>query len=1050
MQGRTLVGRERELREIDEMLRGVALGEPTVLLLTGEPGIGKTRLLQELAARVHSSSGTVAWGHMWEVGLTPPFWPWIQALTTLGGANRLAPDLGQLEKISDSTARIARFAEVGAFIMRCARAAPIALLFDDVHAADSSSLQLLEYLLPQFTGQPMVVALAARDRDAAPEVANALGRIQRHARRMPLSRLARADVAQLVGVEADVERVFALSEGNPLFVQELLASNASRGKLGLPHLSSARAVIRERVARLPEATRHILSAAAIVGRAFDAPVIARMLAIDDLSSALEPALAIGFVVMSAQGRYEFSHALIAEALSDELTTSERTQLHLRAAEAIEQREAWNLGSIAHHLLSAGNLASLLAVSAAERAARECMAQLAFEDAAVLLERGLQALALGAPADRRRQARLMCARAEALQHAGQHTLAVELCDKAAAIARTLLVTPADTSAEDSREPTSDAELFAHIALARGLEFRFGLTDSLLVSMLEEALQRLQGGSESLRAQLLARLAAAEQPATNPDGPVARALEAIELAAGLESRDRLRVTYVATAALVDYIEPERLEGIHRLVLEMARGTDRWIYVHTQLRLCYTLLERLDRKAFDAAVEAFSAEAQSLGIPQWIAQSHMLEAMTALFEGRLQAAEHAAAAAEAVSNKAGDASASWRLDVHHALAAWVRCEPIDAAVRERIDGYVPGRAAIAAWLATQDGAAERVRAALAELGGRIPIDPDLSAMVGNAIAFAGTTEQAATAYDFLAKRTGRIVVTGMVGSVVMDLFDRVLLLLAVAAGKWEVIDVHAERGLATASRIGSRLWCARLRADWAHALRQRRRAGDTEKARFLHRQAFTEARALVMPGLVARLESLEAKGDHSQTTVTHAAEHEPGLQRPTSIAERITFACQGEVWTVCGFGERIFVKNSRGIQMIARLIEEPRLAFHVLDLVGAEGADSGDGGPVLDPQARARYRARLRELNAERDQAEAFGDRGGVERAQAEIEMLTSELERAFGLGGRERRVAAASERARSNVQRRITHGLDQIRAASSRIGEHLLATIRTGTYCVYDPG
>lgn len=270
-------------------------------------------------------------------------------------------------------------------------------------------------------------------------------------------------------------------------------------------------------------------------------------------------------------------------------------------------------------------------------------------------------------------------------------------------------------------------------------------------------------------------------------------------------------------------------------------------------------------------------------------------------------------------------------------------------------PG-AAIAAWLATQDGQLERVRAALAELGGRIPVDPDLSAMVGNAIAFAGSARDAAIAYDALADRTGRIVLSGMVGSTVMDLFDRVLLLLAVAAGKWEFIDVHAERALATALKVGSRLWSARLRVDWAHALRQRGRTGDAEKACLLHEQSLGEARALGMTGLVALLESLDANGKPVQTTVTRVSEDATCLQRPVRKGEDqgIAFACQGELWSVCGFGERVFVKNSKGMQMIARLVEEPRLALHVLDLAGGAGADGGDSGPVLDSEARAQYRA------------------------------------------------------------------------------------------------
>jgi len=140
-----------------------------------------------------------------------------------------------------------------------------------------------------------------------------------------------------------------------------------------------------------------------------------------------------------------------------------------------------------------------------------------------------------------------------------------------------------------------------------------------------------------------------------------------------------------------------------------------------------------------------------------------------------------------------------------------------------------------------------------------------------------------------------------------------------------------------------------------------------------------------------------------------------------------------------------------MIARLVAEPGRELHVLELAGAVGeVDGGDAGPALDARARDEYRVRLQELAAERDEAESFGDRGRVERASAEIEALRAELERAFGLGGRERKQGAASERARSNVQRRITHALAQVAAASPRVGEHLVATIRTGTYCTYSPG
>jgi hypothetical protein len=160
-------------------------------------------------------------------------------------------------------------------------------------------------------------------------------------------------------------------------------------------------------------------------------------------------------------------------------------------------------------------------------------------------------------------------------------------------------------------------------------------------------------------------------------------------------------------------------------------------------------------------------------------------------------------------------------------------------------------------------------------------------------------------------------------------------------------------------------------------------------------------------------------------------------------------GELWQVSGFGEQVHVKDSRGVAMLARLIAEPGRELHVLDLgAGREPVDGGDAGPALDDTAKRSYRARLANLARERDQAEAWCDRGHAERMAAEIEALTSELARAVGRGGRDRRLGAAAERARSNVQRRIQHALQQIRAASPRLGEHLAATIRTGVYCSYD--
>ena len=1031
MSGRTLVGRQRELSARVAALDAAARGARMVLLFSGEPGIGKTRLLEELATRALARGALVAWGRMWEVGLTPSYWPWLQVLGSLETPQDPAPALGTLDAASSAGTRLARFGEVRAFLLRRAAIAPLALLLDDVHAADLASLELLEYLLAELVGSRVLLALAARDRDCDRETAARLGRIQRAAERHPLGPLDAGEVAALVGDRAPAGKVFELSEGNPLFVEELVASHLARGPLGLPRLSSVRALIFERVSRLPLDTRRALDAGAVLGREFRGRVVTEMVPVTDVAQALVAALDLGVVAVAGPDRFRFSHALVAEALADALDPAARARLHLLAAQAIERVTPGESGALAHHLLAAGELCAAAAVDAAALAAREAMARLAFEDAAALLERALRALELSPPVDGLRRAQLLCQRAEALQHAARHAQAAEACQAALDLVRSLAVDAASSGGD------SPGELFARIALARGLVLQPGLIDPLLVALLSEALERLGPEPVALRAKLLARLAAAQQPAVDPSVPVARALEAIDLAAGLAPGDRLNVLYVASAALVEYVDAEWLTRLHREVLELARG-DRWIVTHTRLRLCFAALDRADRAGFDAERAAFEAEVTALGLPQWQRHVHALRSLTALLDGEFARADAEAAQSNTISVALGDAGALWRADVHRAMASWTRTAPIDPDLQARITPGVPRRAAVAAWFAAQAGDAVAARAALAELGPDVPTDPDFAMMMGYAVAFVGDAAQAARLYDVLLARRSRPVLASMVGWAVFDLQDRVQLLLAAAAARSDRIDTHAAAALALADRLGSPVWAARVRADWADALE--RTGAQVERVHELRAQALAAAQRFQMPGLVARCRAGELASSEALVAAPPASVQHDGV--------RLTR--RGALWLVSGFGEEAPVKDSRGMQMLTRLVAEPGRALHALELGAAPGGpDPGDLGPALDHSARNRYRTRLAELALERDAAESTADRGRLERIDAELQAIDAELERAFGLGGRARPIGAASERARSNVQRRISHALAAIREVSPRLGEHLAASVRTGVYCIYEP-
>jgi hypothetical protein len=193
-----------------------------------------------------------------------------------------------------------------------------------------------------------------------------------------------------------------------------------------------------------------------------------------------------------------------------------------------------------------------------------------------------------------------------------------------------------------------------------------------------------------------------------------------------------------------------------------------------------------------------------------------------------------------------------------------------------------------------------------------------------------------------------------------------------------------------------------------------------------------------------------------------HPPGGNR---------FRQEGEYWTVCYDGSVARLKDAKGLRYLAQLLGHPGREFHVIDLeaagapasrpappaaCGRAGAgelrvrpDLGDAGALLDAQAKAAYKARLGELEAELEEAERFGDPGRAAAARGERDFLVAELARAVGLGGRDRRAASHAERARLNVTRAIRAAVASLARANPSLGRHLAVTIRTGRYCSYTP-
>jgi len=198
-------------------------------------------------------------------------------------------------------------------------------------------------------------------------------------------------------------------------------------------------------------------------------------------------------------------------------------------------------------------------------------------------------------------------------------------------------------------------------------------------------------------------------------------------------------------------------------------------------------------------------------------------------------------------------------------------------------------------------------------------------------------------------------------------------------------------------------------------------------------------------------------------HVADHDARDEQP--VAGVNVFRREGDYWSVSFEGHTVRVRDLKGMRYLARLLADPGREYHVLDLVAAEtgsGAqvDSsqaaglprsafGDAGESLDAQAKDAYRRRLAEIDDDLEQARAIGDAERAAQADAERDFLVQELARAFGLSGRDRRAASASERARAGVTRAVRQAMARIAEHHPQLGQHLGRTIRTGTYCAYAP-
>jgi tetratricopeptide (TPR) repeat protein len=274
--------------------------------------------------------------------------------------------------------------------------------------------------------------------------------------------------------------------------------------------------------------------------------------------------------------------------------------------------------------------------------------------------------------------------------------------------------------------------------------------------------------------------------------------------------------------------------------------------------------------------------------------------------------------------------------------------------------------------------------------------------------------------------------------------------AAGELERVAVRFQ---SQALIAGARLARGRVRLAEGHAADAERHCSEAAR---LWTQIGAPYEAAVARTALA--EALGASGREDQAVLERQAARAilAQIEHPVSAPEGSNvFRREGDYWTVVFEGRTVRVRDLKGMRYLAQLLARPGHEFHVLDLVAAETGQRiapGDAGEFLDERAKTAYRRRLAEIEDDIEQARALGDASREAQADAERDFLLRELARAVGLGGRDRRAASASERARSGVTRAMRQAIARIGEHDPQLGEYLNRAVRTGTYCAYmpDPG
>ncbi|MCX4507454.1 ATP-binding protein [Streptomyces anulatus] len=1078
-------------QEASEGRLAALLGDPVRVAMGGTDGPGPSTLPGAApgAAGAPGSDGARGGDPGTEAGTSPPD----------GGSPEGAEAFGLFDAVTTA-------------LVTVSQSRPLVVVLDDLHSSDPASLRLLEFAAQHAWFERLLLIGTYRDVEVDapghPLQQLILPLVSRAATTLTLTGLGRDEVGALMTVTTGrepapqlIDEVHRRTGGNPFFVEQ----TARLWHSGSPVSTippGVREAVRQRLALLPEPVVSLLTSAALLGREFRRQVLAVVHGspAPHVDRLLEPAVVARVVVPRPSGQYSFAHDLLRETLYASLDEAEARERHAAAVRSLDAHgglgDAVRPGALARHAHLAGRaLDRDRRIDLLLAAARDASGRLADEEAVGHYRRALAvasgesgesgepgespggasggvpacgpgaadrtgtadgtgtADAEGRGPDLRRAVLIGLDLSGQLRHAEETAEAQRLLDRSVALAREL----------------DEPELLARVAITLHRDGSLGGRDVPTMGLLAEAHHRITGkeGQESISDDRLAQELAIHIMALARDGSDDEAL-AFSLWARHDS-----VWGLGSAM-------ERLGLTDEMTVVGRRTQHQDMELHATSMRWVALLE-LGDPAFIDQFRAFVRLAELTELPRFALGIAVDTSLIAALQGRF--AEASAALEDDALDPENNDHVAFGFMGHHLHWAQHLLQG-HFAEAEEVLGLLPGAGypypgLLEAVTAVEQGDTTPALRLIAEQSDRAAPYPRAFMplwlrLLAQTAAVTGDPRLITRAEDELTPYTGQWLVS-LYGCDIGGPVDLWLGMLAAARDDQDAAVAAFTEAAASSDRLGARPWAVRARLCLARSLLTRAGAagggdaraegagsgagvGDAGQARRLLGEVAREAGELAMAHVEAGAAALRtappSTADPTATTAA-ATDASPAPRPGTRAVPSAEFRRNGPVWQLRWDGVTVHVPDAKGLRDLHSLLGLPGTDVPAVQLLAPEGGDlvvaAGQlgGDPVLDEEAKRRYKEHLARLDAEIDRAAARDDARGVEKYDRERQALLDQLRSAAGLGGRTRRLGDQTERARKTVTARIRDTLRKLDTLHPALAAHLKASVTTGTTCAYRP-